>query len=115
MTGRWRRGLVANNFDDFGSFKIGRLLAGISASVLADTTVIFLGDNGTPRGVVEAPFDSNRAKGSVCDIWLPAYPAKKPTIDMRKSTLRSRGVKACLFGFGVTDVMAQRCCWRRRG
>jgi arylsulfatase A-like enzyme len=45
--------------------EIGRLLAGIPASVLADTTVIFLGDNGTPRGVVEAPFDSNRAKGSV--------------------------------------------------
>jgi len=45
--------------------EIGRLLAGIPTDVLADTTVIFLGDNGTPRGAVEAPFDPTRAKGTV--------------------------------------------------
>jgi arylsulfatase A-like enzyme len=62
--------------------EIGRLLAGIPADVLTDTTVIFLGDNGTPRGVVEAPFDSNRAKGSVYEggINVPLI-VKSPAVD----------------------------------
>jgi arylsulfatase A-like enzyme len=45
--------------------ELDRLLASIPAGVMADTTVIFVGDNGSPGGVVEAPFDSSRAKGSV--------------------------------------------------
>ncbi len=45
--------------------EIGRLLANIPDDVLADTTIILLGDNGTPRGATEMPFDNTRAKGSV--------------------------------------------------
>ena len=38
------------------------MLAGIPTDVLDRTTIIFMSDNGTPRGVTTAPFDSARAK-----------------------------------------------------
>jgi len=43
--------------------EIGRLLSSIDPSVLADTTVIFIGDNGTPTAVV--PGTVRGAKGSL--------------------------------------------------
>ena len=42
--------------------EIGRLLAGIDAATLANTHVIFLGDNGTGGQVSEAPFTRTHAK-----------------------------------------------------
>jgi arylsulfatase A-like enzyme len=45
--------------------EIGRLLAHIGEEMLENTYVIFLGDNGTGSGVVEAPFRRGEAKGSV--------------------------------------------------
>jgi arylsulfatase A-like enzyme len=48
--------------------EIGRLLGGLRAirsKPLEETTIIFLGDNGTPGDVAEAPVDSTRAKGTV--------------------------------------------------
>ncbi|MCH9650596.1 MAG: sulfatase-like hydrolase/transferase [Deltaproteobacteria bacterium] len=45
--------------------ELGRLLDSIPGEVLADTTIIFVGDNGSPRRSVEAPFDGQRAKGTV--------------------------------------------------
>jgi arylsulfatase A-like enzyme len=45
--------------------EIGRLFAGIGAEELANTTVIFLGDNGTPPSVTLPPFDDERAKGTL--------------------------------------------------
>jgi arylsulfatase B len=42
--------------------EIGRLLAEVD---LNTTTVIYLGDNGTPGGVTAPPYDANRAKLSV--------------------------------------------------
>ncbi len=45
--------------------EIGRLLAGIPPAVLAQTTVIFLGDNGTPKDVTVAPFLPSHAKSTV--------------------------------------------------
>jgi arylsulfatase A-like enzyme len=42
--------------------EIGRLLRSVD---LATTTVIFLGDNGTPNGVVAAPYERAKAKGTV--------------------------------------------------
>ncbi len=45
--------------------EIGRVLESIPASVLADTTIIFLGDNGSPRQASEAPFSAAHAKDSV--------------------------------------------------
>ncbi|MFW5653135.1 MAG: sulfatase-like hydrolase/transferase [Planctomycetota bacterium] len=43
--------------------EFGRLLDAIPGWE-ANTTVIFIGDNGTPRGISEAPFDPARSKGT---------------------------------------------------
>ena len=45
--------------------EIGRVLASIPAPIRADTTVIFIGDNGTPSGASESPFTGPHAKGSL--------------------------------------------------
>ncbi|MCR9245873.1 MAG: sulfatase-like hydrolase/transferase [bacterium] len=45
--------------------EFGRLLANIPPATLANTTILFLGDNGTARPVTQAPFDPQRSKGSV--------------------------------------------------
>ncbi len=42
--------------------EIGRLMGVVD---LADTTVIFLGDNGTPRNVIQNPFGPSHSKGSL--------------------------------------------------
>ena len=42
--------------------EIGRLLAEVS---LEETTIIFLGDNGTPRKIIARPYDKNHAKSTV--------------------------------------------------
>jgi arylsulfatase A-like enzyme len=47
--------------------EIGDVLDSISPSVMADTTVIFIGDNGTPTGVTRPPFISDHAKGEIYD------------------------------------------------
>ena len=44
--------------------ELGRLLAGL-ASKLDDTTIVFVGDNGTPQEVTVPPFDPNHAKGTI--------------------------------------------------
>lgn len=44
--------------------EIGRLLAGIPAAQLARTYVVFVGDNGTPKGATTAPFPSDHAKST---------------------------------------------------
>lgn len=45
--------------------EIGRLLANIPAATLARTNIVFLGDNGSARQTVSAPFDPTRAKGTI--------------------------------------------------
>ena len=45
--------------------EIGRLFAAIGPEAMANTHVIYLGDNGTPGQVVQPPFTSRRAKGSL--------------------------------------------------
>ncbi|ETW93046.1 MAG: hypothetical protein ETSY1_40960 [Candidatus Entotheonella factor] len=45
--------------------EIGRLLASIPPEVMAQTTVIFVGDNGTPKAVTRAPFTSEHAKNTL--------------------------------------------------
>jgi arylsulfatase A-like enzyme len=45
--------------------EFGRLLTTMPAAVRANTNVVFLGDNGTTSQVVQAPFDPQRAKGTV--------------------------------------------------
>lgn len=44
--------------------EVGRLLKSVD---LATTTVMFLGDNGTPTGIVEPPYSGAHAKGTVYD------------------------------------------------
>ncbi|HKX45305.1 MAG TPA: sulfatase-like hydrolase/transferase [Planctomycetota bacterium] len=44
--------------------ELGRLLAGLG-DALADTVVVFVGDNGTPGPVVLAPFDPQHSKSTV--------------------------------------------------
>jgi len=45
--------------------EIGRLLSEIPNDELENTTIIFIGDNGTSGGVVQDPYTNNRAKGSL--------------------------------------------------
>jgi arylsulfatase A-like enzyme len=45
--------------------QVGRLLASMGADVRDNTFVIFLGDNGTAVANVRAPFQSDRAKGTI--------------------------------------------------
>jgi len=45
--------------------EIGRLLATIPPAVMANTYVIFVGDNGTDKPAVTAPFDPNKAKKTI--------------------------------------------------
>lgn len=45
--------------------EIGRLLASIPSEVLSRTTVIFVGDNGTPPDIIRPPFDDRRGKSTL--------------------------------------------------
>ena len=45
--------------------EIGRLLDTLGPAVLANTYVIFVGDNGTDKEATTPPFDKNKAKGTV--------------------------------------------------
>jgi arylsulfatase A-like enzyme len=45
--------------------EIGRLLASLAPDVLAATTVVFVGDNGTPSAVVAPPLDPLKSKATL--------------------------------------------------
>jgi arylsulfatase B len=45
--------------------ELGRLLASLPEAVRRNTTVVFMGDNGTPQQVVQAPFSRSHAKSSL--------------------------------------------------
>ncbi len=45
--------------------EIGRLLGSLPSGVRARTNVIFVGDNGTPRNVIQAPLDPLHGKGTL--------------------------------------------------
>ncbi len=47
--------------------ELGRIIASMPVAVLADTTIIFIGDNGTPSSVTQAPFLPNHAKATQYD------------------------------------------------
>lgn len=44
--------------------ELGRLLSTLGPAVVANTHILFLGDNGSVQNMAEAPFDPSRAKGS---------------------------------------------------
>ena len=62
--------------------EIGRLLASLAPEVLARTTVVFVGDNGTPNCVPVAPFAPDRAKGYLFEggVNVPLI-VKSPLLD----------------------------------
>ncbi len=45
--------------------ELGRVLGSMPADVAARTTVVVIGDNGTPVGIVSAPFDPEHHKGTL--------------------------------------------------
>ena len=45
--------------------ELGRLLASFSAATRANTTIVFLGDNGTPGQVVQSPYSNTKAKDTL--------------------------------------------------
>jgi arylsulfatase A-like enzyme len=47
--------------------ELGRLLKAVGPEILADTTIIVMGDNGTPYFAVTAPFEPSEAKGRLHD------------------------------------------------
>lgn len=50
--------------------ELGRVLAAMSTELRARTTVIVIGDNGTPDFAIRPPFDPERAKGSVFELGV---------------------------------------------
>ena len=81
--------------------ELARLLAAIPQDVLDDTTIVFFGDNGTPRRAVEAPFDPNRAKGTVYEggVNVPLI-VKSPHVP-----ISSRGSESLAL-VGTVDLFA---------
>ncbi|MFT5139011.1 MAG: cytochrome c peroxidase [Lysobacterales bacterium] len=45
--------------------EIGRLLEGLDENTRDNTIIIFMGDNGTPRRVIQAPYINSQGKGSL--------------------------------------------------
>ena len=45
--------------------EIGRLFKGVGAAEMANTHVIFIGDNGTPNAVVQSPVAKGKSKGTL--------------------------------------------------
>lgn len=50
--------------------ELGRLLDSIAPEVLANTTILFMGDNGTEQDTSQAPFAEDRSKYSIYDGGL---------------------------------------------
>lgn len=46
-------------------YEIDRLINSLSEEEKANTTIIFIGDNGTPGQAIQTPFDTSKAKGSI--------------------------------------------------
>ena len=46
-------------------FQLGRILDSIPAEVLSNTVIIFIGDNGTDGEVIQSPYATDHAKGSL--------------------------------------------------
>lgn len=78
--------------------EIGRLLDTLGPAVLANTIVIFVGDNGTDKNATTAPFDPLKAKGTVYEGGINV-----PLI------IQGPGVAAgaqCNALVGITDLFA---------
>jgi arylsulfatase B len=45
--------------------ELGRLIASIPTAVMNNTTIVFMGDNGTPASVIQTPFSRTKAKDTL--------------------------------------------------
>ena len=45
--------------------EMGRLISTLSSNTLANTLIVFLGDNRSPRNVIQAPYSNTQGKGSL--------------------------------------------------
>ncbi|MCH7225848.1 sulfatase-like hydrolase/transferase [Haloferula sp. A504] len=94
--------------------EIGRLLGAVD---LAETTVIFMGDNGTSGRVIQPPFASDHAKGSLYEggIRVPMVIAGAAVDPSLAGTAYDGIIHACdlyatileLFGVVAADVVPQ--------
>lgn len=92
----------------FGLETVGRLLDGIDAATLANTYVIFMGDNGTSGQIVTAPFRRGRAKGSVYEggIRVPLIVSGPGVVDgaVTDALVNSADMFATILELGGADV-----------
>ncbi|MEZ5031923.1 MAG: sulfatase-like hydrolase/transferase [Saprospiraceae bacterium] len=79
--------------------EMGRLMDHLSAEELANTIVIFIGDNGTPPQVLQAPYTSGQGKGSLYQggIHIPMIIAGK---GVTRNNVRESGLVS------TTDLFA---------
>ncbi len=65
--------------------EVGRLLAGVN---LAETTVIFIGDNGTPQNVIQTPYTAAHSKGTLYDggVRVPLIIAGKGVVSPNRTS-----------------------------
>jgi arylsulfatase A-like enzyme len=65
--------------------EVGRLLAGVN---LTETTVIFIGDNGTPSTVIQTPYSAAHSKGTLYDggVRVPLIIAGKGVVSPNRTS-----------------------------
>ncbi len=93
--------------------EVGRLLATLDPAVRALTTVIVLGDNGTPRPAVEPPFVPSHGKGTLFEgsLNIPlivagaGVQAEGAVCDALVSTVDLLPTVAELFGMDAHEVL----------
>jgi arylsulfatase A-like enzyme len=97
--------------------EMGRLLDSMEPDVLANTTVIFIGDNGTEGDVIQWPYNEERAKFSVYDggLHVPLVVSGKGVerhgeredspvngVDVTATILRLAGSSSATFHDGIS-------------
>ena len=80
-------------------FEIGRLLKSIPENEIENTVIIFIGDNGTHGQVIQAPFVSTQAKGSLYEGGIHT-----PLVISGFGVTRNKEREAALIG--STDLFA---------
>lgn len=96
--------------------EIGRLVSALGPAVMANTTVIFLGDNGTPgknvdnsQNIVIDPFEPERAKGTLYEgginipLIISGADVKKPNRESR-ALVNTTDLYATLLDLAGVDI-----------
>jgi arylsulfatase A-like enzyme len=98
--------------------EIGRLLASMSEETRQNTVVIFIGDNGSPRRVIQSPFSPDGSKGSVNEggVKVPLIVAGA---GVTRSGVRERALVtgtdlfATIAAIGELDLLNLAICCRK--